>query len=129
MEAAAAARSRSPVGRRRAVRGRWRGLERMEMSGAESDYRESEGSAALTSGDEGSIASVQHEYERSAVLKAAKEKKEQKDKEELEGITAQIPVDILWRIMPVCLKEPGSTTRSVIIMLGSLLPSPQLWAI
>ena len=76
MEAAAAARSRSPVGRR-AVRGRGRGLERMEMSGAESDYRESEGSAALTSGDEGSIASVQHEYERSAVLKAAKEKKEQ----------------------------------------------------
>ena len=118
---AAAARSRSPVGRRRAVQGRGRALERMEMSGVESDSRESEGSAALTSGDEGSTASVQQEYERSAVLKAAKDRKEEREKEKLEGITAQIPVDILWRIMPVCLKEPGATTRNIIMFLGAML--------
>ena len=78
---------------------------------------ELEGGTTTGTEDDGSVASEQLWEDRNQDERMLKEERK---KEKEEGVKATIPVDIMWQVMPVAIKE-RLTTRQLIMIISSIL--------
>ena len=89
-----------------------------QQDGAGNQHMEYEGGTTTGTEDDGSVASEQIEEDQNF---STREQKAARKREMEEGVRATIPVDLLWQVMPVAVKEKLSTRQLIMIISAVLI--------